>query len=186
MLRVAIVGCGKIADAHAAQIQHIPGRQRLAVCDQDELMARQFCERFAVEAHFSDVVDHVGPLDARRGSHHDASSESFFAGEGMPFIRKPRFHREAVYGSCLGGVGIDCARSVERPQADCGPPTPSSVMPPGGCGNSRVPVTWAGLPSTWRAPTAMTSAIPRDSRAFLSDRRLTGFERCPVSSSRTS
>jgi len=57
VLRVAIVGCGKIADAHAAQIQHIPGCQLVAACDQEELMARQFCERFAVDAHFSDVVE---------------------------------------------------------------------------------------------------------------------------------
>jgi predicted dehydrogenase len=55
MLRVAIVGCGKIADAHAAQIQHIPGCQLVAACDHEELMARQFCERFAVKAQFNDV-----------------------------------------------------------------------------------------------------------------------------------
>ena len=44
-LRVAIVGCGKIADAHAAQIRRIPGCDLVGVCDREELMARQLAER---------------------------------------------------------------------------------------------------------------------------------------------
>jgi len=48
MVKVAIVGCGKIADTHAAQIKRIPDCQLVAVCDQEELMARQLYERFSV------------------------------------------------------------------------------------------------------------------------------------------
>ena len=55
MLRVAIVGCGKIADAHASQIRRIPGCEIVGVCDSEPLMARQLFERFPVGAHFSDV-----------------------------------------------------------------------------------------------------------------------------------
>ena len=55
MLRVAIVGCGKIADAHAAQIQRIPGCEIVGVCDTEPLMARQLYERFPVGAYFTDV-----------------------------------------------------------------------------------------------------------------------------------
>jgi predicted dehydrogenase len=55
MLRVAIVGCGKIADAHASQIQRIPGSEIVAVCDREPLMARQLYERFPIKAHFGDL-----------------------------------------------------------------------------------------------------------------------------------
>jgi|SRR5215472_1484169 len=55
MLKVAIVGSGKIADDHASQIQRIKGCEIVGVCDSEPLMARQFCERFPVKQHFSDV-----------------------------------------------------------------------------------------------------------------------------------
>jgi len=41
MLKVAIVGCGKIADDHAAQIKRIPGCEIVGVCDAEPLMARR-------------------------------------------------------------------------------------------------------------------------------------------------
>jgi predicted dehydrogenase len=55
MLKVAIVGCGKIADAHASQIGRIAGCKVVGVCDREELMAKQLYERFPVERYFSDV-----------------------------------------------------------------------------------------------------------------------------------
>jgi len=64
MLKVAIVGCGKIADTHALQIQRIKGCQIVAVCDKEPLMARQLHERFAVKRYFSDLtelLDNVRP-----------------------------------------------------------------------------------------------------------------------------
>ncbi|MCC7343157.1 MAG: Gfo/Idh/MocA family oxidoreductase [Bryobacterales bacterium] len=57
MLKVAIVGCGKIADDHASQIERIRDCRIVAVCDREPLMARQLCERFAVERYFSDVAE---------------------------------------------------------------------------------------------------------------------------------
>jgi len=57
MLRVAIVGCGKIADQHAEQIGYIPGCQIVGVCDREELMARQLQERLNIPAHFTAVQD---------------------------------------------------------------------------------------------------------------------------------
>ncbi len=57
MLRVAIVGCGKIADAHASQIQRIKGCQIVAVCDREPLMAQQLCERFPVQRYFTDLAE---------------------------------------------------------------------------------------------------------------------------------
>lgn len=57
MLRVAIVGCGKIADDHAAQIQRIPDCRIVGVCDSEPLMARQLAERFAVEHQSVDLAE---------------------------------------------------------------------------------------------------------------------------------
>ena len=41
VLKVAIVGCGKIADAHASQIQYLKDCEIVGVCDREPLMARQ-------------------------------------------------------------------------------------------------------------------------------------------------
>jgi predicted dehydrogenase len=57
VLKVAIVGCGKIADSHAAQIQRISGCQLVGACDREELMAKQICERFSIPASFTDLDD---------------------------------------------------------------------------------------------------------------------------------
>lgn len=55
MLKAAIVGCGKIADSHASQMRRIPGCEIVGACDREPLMAKQFYERFAVKAYFSDL-----------------------------------------------------------------------------------------------------------------------------------
>lgn len=55
MLRVAIIGCGKIADSHAAQIQRISGCEIVGVCDREKLMAKQLFQRFRVKQYFSDL-----------------------------------------------------------------------------------------------------------------------------------
>jgi predicted dehydrogenase len=55
MLKVAIVGCGKIADDHAEQIQRIPNCEIVAVCDREPLMARQLQQRFPIKQYFDNV-----------------------------------------------------------------------------------------------------------------------------------
>jgi len=57
MLRVAIIGCGKIADSHAAQILRVPGCEVVGVCDRELLMARQLFERFPIQACYADVTE---------------------------------------------------------------------------------------------------------------------------------
>ena len=56
MLKVGIVGCGKIADDHCWQIQRIKGCEIVGVCDRELLMARQLSERFPVKAYFNDLT----------------------------------------------------------------------------------------------------------------------------------
>jgi predicted dehydrogenase len=55
MLKVAIVGCGKIADDHASQIQRIKGCEIVGVSDREPLMARQLFERFPIKRYFRDL-----------------------------------------------------------------------------------------------------------------------------------
>jgi predicted dehydrogenase len=57
-LRVAIIGCGKIADQHAEQIRRVAGSRLVAVCDREKLMADQLAERFEVK-HSCDDVDQL-------------------------------------------------------------------------------------------------------------------------------
>ena len=55
MIRVGIIGCGKVADKHASQIVRVPDSEIVGVCDQEELMAAQFAERIRVRHYFSDL-----------------------------------------------------------------------------------------------------------------------------------
>jgi predicted dehydrogenase len=57
MLRVAIVGCGKIADQHVHAINRISGCETVAVCDRELLMAKQLGERIGVAACYCDLQD---------------------------------------------------------------------------------------------------------------------------------
>ena len=57
MLKVAIVGCGKIADAHASQIRRIKGCEIVGVCDKEPLMARQLYERFPIKGYYGDLTE---------------------------------------------------------------------------------------------------------------------------------
>jgi predicted dehydrogenase len=57
MLRIAILGCGKIADEHAELIARISDCRLVAVCDREELMAKQLQERFGVPTCFSNAED---------------------------------------------------------------------------------------------------------------------------------
>ena len=55
MIKVAIIGCGKIADLHADQIQYIKNARIVGVCDTEELMARQLSDRLNIKHYFTDV-----------------------------------------------------------------------------------------------------------------------------------
>jgi len=78
VLKVAIVGCGKIADAHASQIQYLKGCEIVGVCDREPLMAQQLYERFPVKRYYSDLKEllcearpHVVHITTSPESHFD-------------------------------------------------------------------------------------------------------------------
>lgn len=54
-MRVGIIGCGQIADAHLQQIQRIEGAHTVAVCDLNRHLAEQAARRFQVESFYTDV-----------------------------------------------------------------------------------------------------------------------------------
>ncbi len=58
-LKVAIVGCGKIADGHIEEIQKMPAVARVvAVADLELLMAEQIATRYGIPAFYDDL-DHL-------------------------------------------------------------------------------------------------------------------------------
>jgi predicted dehydrogenase len=57
MLRIAIIGCGKVADQHVQAIHRIANCEIVALCDREFLMAKQLGERFGVSGCFSDLEE---------------------------------------------------------------------------------------------------------------------------------
>ncbi len=55
MLKVALVGCGQIADAHLEQIRRIGSASLVAVCDREIDLARQAGARYGVAGIFDDL-----------------------------------------------------------------------------------------------------------------------------------
>ena len=56
-LRLAIIGCGKIADQHVHAFRRIGGCEVVALCDRELLMAGQMGERFGITACFADAAE---------------------------------------------------------------------------------------------------------------------------------
>jgi predicted dehydrogenase len=57
MLKIALVGCGKIADQHVHAIRRIADCAIVALCDRELLMAKQLGERFGISACFSNLEE---------------------------------------------------------------------------------------------------------------------------------
>jgi predicted dehydrogenase len=57
MLKIAIAGCGKIADQHVQAINRLSDSRVAALCDRELLMAKQLGERFGISECFSDLQE---------------------------------------------------------------------------------------------------------------------------------
>ena len=55
-MRVAIVGCGKIADGHVEQLRATGRGEVVAVCDREPLMAEQLAVRFGIPGQYTDLA----------------------------------------------------------------------------------------------------------------------------------
>jgi predicted dehydrogenase len=56
-LRIGLIGCGQIADAHLQELRHVEAADVVAVCDRHIDLARQAAARFEVPAAFDSVSD---------------------------------------------------------------------------------------------------------------------------------
>jgi len=95
VLKVAIIGCGKIADSHASQIQRIKGCEIVGVCDREPLMARQLFERFPVKAWYDDagrLLEDARPdvvhITTPPQGHYDIAKQCLDAGANV-YVEKP-------------------------------------------------------------------------------------------------
>jgi len=95
MLKVAIVGCGKIADEHAAQLRHIERAELVAVLDQEPLMARQLAERFGIDGCYTELpllLSEVRPdivhVTTPPRSHYPVAKQCLEAGAHV-YVEKP-------------------------------------------------------------------------------------------------
>jgi predicted dehydrogenase len=95
MLRVAIIGCGKIADQHAAQIARIKNCRLVAVCDREPLMAQQLAERYGGVAAYdtvNELLERCAPdvvhVTTPPESHFDIATRCLNAGCHV-YVEKP-------------------------------------------------------------------------------------------------
>jgi predicted dehydrogenase len=95
MQKVAIIGCGKIADGHVEQIRATGSAQVVAVCDRNIEMARQLGLRYGVSGIFDDMekMYREVPIDVVHiatppDSHVFLSKAAFAAGKHV-FLEKP-------------------------------------------------------------------------------------------------
>lgn len=54
-IKVALLGCGQIVDAHLSQIQRIPYANVVGVCDRHEELAYQAAKRYNIANYFNDL-----------------------------------------------------------------------------------------------------------------------------------
>jgi predicted dehydrogenase len=95
MLKVALIGCGKIADSHASQIGRIPASEIVAACDREPLMAYQLAQRFPVKECFTDLAEmlrksrpDVVHITTPPESHFDVATRCLQAGCHV-YVEKP-------------------------------------------------------------------------------------------------
>jgi predicted dehydrogenase len=119
-LRVALVGCGQIADAHLQELRKVPAADVVAVCDRFPDLARQAAARFRVPAAFADSAEmlaRVRPdvvhVTTPPHTHYALAREALRAGAHV-YVEKPftvdaaetdevlRVAREAGRQACVG------------------------------------------------------------------------------------
>src|SRR4051812_15676298 len=94
-LRVALVGCGQIADAHLQQLSRIPHARVVAVCDRSLDLARQAAARFdvprafdAVSSMLADTSPDVVHITTPPTAHFAIACQCFAAGAHV-YVEKP-------------------------------------------------------------------------------------------------
>ena len=117
ILRIAIVGCGKIADAHVEEIRKIPSVQLVAACDLEPIMAEQLAVRYSIPRQYTDVVEmletekpDVLHITTPPQSHLALARQAFEAGCHV-FLEKPVALRQAEVKAIIEAA-IDLKRKL--------------------------------------------------------------------------
>ena len=112
MLRIAIIGCGKVADQHVDAIHRVPECEIVALCDQEPLMAQQLGERFRIPACFSDAEEmlqatspDVVHITTPPQSHYSLAQQCLESGSHV-YLEKP-FTTRAEEGEALVQMAED-------------------------------------------------------------------------------
>jgi predicted dehydrogenase len=95
-LKIAIVGCGKIADGHIEEIQKMPATAKVvAVADLEILMAEQIAVRYGIPAYYDDLdrllareKPDVVHITTPPGSHLPLATKAIEAGAHV-YVEKP-------------------------------------------------------------------------------------------------
>lgn len=116
-LKVAIVGCGQIADGHVSEIQKLGDAAVLAVCDSEPLMAEQLAVRYGVPRWFSDyaaMLEEVRPdvvhICTPPASHLALTRAAVDAGCHV-YVEKPL---ALDYQESVALVELSCASSMPK------------------------------------------------------------------------
>ena len=116
-MKVAIIGCGKIADQHVQAVRRIKGSEIVAVCDRELLMAQQLAERFGIQATYTDVAAMLGGakpdavhITTPPQSHHALARQCLEAGVHV-YLEKP-FTVTAEEAEDLVRVAQRCGRLI--------------------------------------------------------------------------
>jgi predicted dehydrogenase len=117
MLRIGIIGCGKIADQHVHAIRRVSDCQIVALCDRELLMAQQLGERFQIPAVFSDVSNmlesvqlDVIHITTPPQQHYSIAQQCLEAGNHV-YLEKP-FTVTAKEAESLVDVAQRCGRKI--------------------------------------------------------------------------
>jgi len=117
MLKIAIVGCGKVADQHVLAIKRIPDCSIEALCDRELLMAKQLGERFGISKCFSnlkEMLEAVSPdvvhITTPPQSHYSLAQQCLESGSHV-YLEKP-FTVSAGEAESLIQLAQSCGLSV--------------------------------------------------------------------------
>jgi predicted dehydrogenase len=94
-LKVALVGCGQIADAHLQEVRKIAGARLVAVCDRHRDLAEQAAARFGVLGIFQDIDEMLATarpdvvhITTPPQSHYALAQKALLAGAHV-YVEKP-------------------------------------------------------------------------------------------------
>lgn len=128
MLKVGVIGCGKMADNHFFQIKNISTCKLAGVCDSEMLMARQAAVRAGINTYYDDVdlfLDAVRPdvvhITTPPQSHYDLAMKCVDHGVHIyvekPFAMNYQETDEVLKAATLKGLKVTVGHNAQFSRA---------------------------------------------------------------------